>query len=54
MLTQVASFIVFGFLVAGCYAFYVPFISDLTARCVLAALYTVVVCIVFTLAYLTR
>ena len=50
---QVASFIVFGFLVSGCYAFYVPFVPA-PARYVLAALYAVIVCIVLSLAYLTR
>ena len=51
---QVLSFVVFGFLVAGCYAFFVPFIPELGARIALAVIYGIIVCIVLTLAYLTR
>ncbi|GAX77523.1 hypothetical protein CEUSTIGMA_g4967.t1 [Chlamydomonas eustigma] len=50
---QVTSFVVFGFLVAGCYAFFLPFLSNTAAQIALGSVYGILVFVVFALAYIS-
>lgn len=51
---QIASWLIFFALVAGVYAFYVPFVEDVGARWFLVALYSVLVVAIVSLDLYTR
>lgn len=52
--SQVGAFVLFFFLVAGCYVLFMPFVINVSARWGLVAAYSILVCFIIVTNYWTR